>query len=139
MNFSLEQVDIAPTAIFWPSDDFENEVPIRGEKLLAVAELSDAASVCLRPRSELLRGFKPKLLCAVDVAKVALAKAIVVADPTDGPVEERAPIVPAITEACATEEPEAERSDELEEAVAVAGVVDVVVLVLSISSSKSSP
>ena len=137
MNFSLEQVDIAPTAIFWPSDDFENEAPIRGEKLLAVAELSDAASVCLRPRSELLRGFKPKLLCAVEVAKDALPKAIVVAVPTDGPVEERAPIVPALTEACAREKPEAERSDELEETVAVA--VAVVVLVLSISSSKSSP
>ena len=59
VKFSPERVGLAPTAIFWPSDDLEYEAPIRGEKLLAVAELSDAASVCLSPRSELLRGFKP--------------------------------------------------------------------------------
>lgn len=105
--------------------------------LLAAEELREAASVCLRPSSEVVKSFELMLLLFAEVADEAGLTSEEVITRDDAAEE--------LAEARDNEELEAEgnekvqpqvrsRAEELEMVVAGVGVVKV-----SISSSKSSP
>lgn len=138
--FELEKE--APTLSFWPSDTFENEPPIRGEEQLlaaTVAEPRDAASVCLRPRSEPVRGFKITLLVAADV-EATVAKALVaLAVPTDwGADVDEEVREEATADTFEIEEVEAERSEPMQ-VRAPEDELEGMKLSTSSSSSSKSP